>query len=101
MKSLFEFTNTEGEMEAIPSQWLDKDCVVLAWPSLKQRKVQLHILRYLATKFLPNRTYREVEVNIVLKNWHAFDDHALLRREMFDLGLLDRELDGSQYRRAV
>ncbi|ENU4134659.1 DUF2087 domain-containing protein [Pseudomonas aeruginosa] len=38
-------------------------------------------------------------MNALLKSWHNFGDHALLRREICDAGLVSRTRDGSVYLR--
>lgn len=53
------------------------------------RDKRLVILRWLAGQFEPGRTYPEVQVNEILNRHH--DDHALLRRELVDEGLMERE----------
>jgi len=58
------------------------------------------VLAHLATKFEPGAEYSEREVNDVLLRWHTFRDWAMLRRELYDCGYLDRERDGSRYRLA-
>lgn len=60
----------------------------------KQKKL-LVILRWLATKFEPGRTYTEAEVNAVIKTVH--DDYAGLRRDLVDMGFLRRERGGGKY----
>jgi hypothetical protein len=34
-----------------------------------------------------------------LNRWHVFGDPAVLRRALFEASLVDRTLDGRQYRR--
>lgn len=82
---------------AIPPSFLDDEGRVTAWPGQKKRAVQQAILRYLASKFEFGRVYSEREVNELLKRYHTFEDWAMLRREMFENGLLNREKDGSSY----
>ena len=43
------------------------------------------------------RSYTEKEVNALLDERHTFGDFFLLRRELCDSGLLQRERDGSRY----
>ncbi len=45
------------------------------------------------------RVVTEQEVNAVLNEHRRFGDHALLRRELCNLGLLVRTPDGREYRR--
>jgi hypothetical protein len=61
-------------------------------------ELRLALLRHLAGRFEVGRTYREPEVNAVLREAH--DDHAALRRYLVDAGLLVRTDDGAAYRRA-
>lgn len=46
------------------------------------------VLEYIVTSFEPGRSYPESEVNELLNRWHP--DHAALRRELVDAGLLSR-----------
>jgi hypothetical protein len=61
-------------------------------------ELRLELLRHLAERFEPGRTYTEAEVNAALREVH--DDHAALRRYMVDAGLLSRDDAGTSYRRA-
>jgi hypothetical protein len=76
---------------------LDTEGRLLRWPSKTAQKTA--VLDYLASKFEFDKTYNELEVNAVLKSWHTFSDWALLRRELFERGLLDRTSNGSSYTR--
>ena len=68
------------------------------WPSPRNKKgLQMVALEYLASKFEIGATYTEKDVNAILKNWHTFGDHALLRRELYNKRYFDRKNDGSQY----
>jgi len=50
--------------------------------------------------YIPTReTLTEAEISALLTEWHLFEDHALLRREMVDDGLVRRTADGWQYTR--
>jgi hypothetical protein len=51
------------------------------------RRRQL-VLEHLAQLFEPGRRYREVEVNLILRQ--VWDDVAALRRYLVDAALLDR-----------
>jgi hypothetical protein len=76
---------------------LDDQGHVLRRPSKAAQKTA--VLEYLVTKFEFGKTYSELEVNAVLKVWHTFSDWALLRRELFERGLLDRTANSSSYMR--
>ena len=85
----------EGEL----GKFLDADGRLRTMP--RRPVVQAAALRYLLAKFDPARTYTEREVNGLLLEWHLFGDPARLRRDMFEAGLLDRDLAGRAYRVAV
>jgi hypothetical protein len=74
---------------------LDSEGRLTLWPS--KRALQLAALDYLASKFEANRVYSEKEVNALLNQHHTFNDVALLRRELYERGLLNRAKDGSEY----
>ena len=78
---------------------LDPRGRVTRWPSLRRngRKVQQQVLAYLVTKFEIEKRYSEREVNAILKQYHTFSDWALLRRELYDWGYLERTRNGSAY----
>jgi hypothetical protein len=61
-------------------------------------ELRLELLRHLVERFEPGRSYREAEVNALLREVH--DDHAALRRYLVDAGLLGRDDDGATYWRA-
>ncbi len=46
------------------------------------------VLEYIVASFEPCRSYSEFEVNEILNRWHP--DHAALRPELVDAGLLSR-----------
>ena len=78
-------------------QTLNTHHQVARWP--KDRRQRILILDYLSTKFEPEKTYHEVEVNELLKKWHTFQDWSGLRRELVDKGYLTRNTDGTEYRK--
>jgi PTH1 family peptidyl-tRNA hydrolase len=84
----------EPDFESLKNH-LDVEGRLKWWPS--KRSKQLVALDYLSTKFEAGKTYSENDVNTLLNQWHTFGDPALLRRELFDDGQLNRQLDGSEY----
>ncbi|MEC9476624.1 MAG: DUF2087 domain-containing protein [Planctomycetota bacterium] len=68
---------------------------ILRWP--KKRSDKEAVVKWLATKFTPHRKYSEKEVNQIIDQNHAFQDIALLRRELISRKHLMRKKDGSQY----
>src|SRR5450631_2919945 len=50
--------------------------------------------------FIPaGEVFAEGQINEILKTKHLFGDHALLRRAVYDNGLVSRTADGGEYRR--
>jgi len=74
---------------------INKEGLVVRWPKKKDEK--LAVLDYLITKFEPGIKYKELQVNMILKKWHTFGDHALLRRELYDNFYMDREPGSGEY----
>ncbi len=67
------------------------------WP--RKRSEQLIALWVLWSRLPVREELSETQVNERLQALHGFGDHALLRRELFDLGLMERTRDGRVYRR--
>ena len=70
---------------------------LLRWPS--RRTDQLHALWVLWSRMPARRDLSEREVNDRLKALNAFQDHAILRRELCGNRLMWRTPDGRTYRR--
>jgi hypothetical protein len=45
------------------------------------------------------KIFAERQINEILKTRHSFGDHALLRRALYDGGLVSRTADGREYKR--
>lgn len=69
-------------------------------PGKRQKKLQVLMFQFLATKFQSDIKYSETEVNEVLNEFHSFGDPASLRRFMIGQGLLLRTVDGRSYWKA-
>ena len=75
----------------------DAEGRLVRWPS--KRADQLLAL-WIVWSYLPDdRQMSEAEVSAMLRDWHEYDDYALLRRELVDLDLLRRTPNGRIYRR--
>ena len=74
---------------------LSDDQKVRRWP--KKNHEKQFVLEYLQSKFARETRIPEKEVNAIIQQWHLFEDHALLRREMFERGLMNRTRDGREY----
>ena len=75
--------------------FLDGDGRLVMYPA--KYKMKVFSWFYLASKLEQGRRYTEKEINQVLNDWHTFDDWAMLRRELYDSRLVDREPDCSWY----
>ncbi len=75
--------------------FIDHEGRLSQWPA--KRSLQLVALDYLSTKFESGKVYSESEVNTLLNQWHTFGDAALLRRELYENGHLNRMNDGTEY----
>ena len=76
-------------MSGSPRDLIDENGIVTRWP--KKRTEREMVLAHLAALFEPGRTYPEAEVNDLLRSRHSFEDWALLRRELFEAGILGRD----------
>ena len=78
--------------------YMDNAGRVTQWPSARRGKgLQEIVIEYMAQKFEIGRRYTEREVNDILNASHTFGDAALLRREMYERGYIQRLKDGSAY----
>jgi DNA-binding transcriptional ArsR family regulator len=85
-KVLQAYLNADGSIRQIPSS-VDKSA---------QFRI---VLEYLIQAFTPGVNYTEKEVNTILRRFHP--DTAGLRRDLIDVGLLQRETDGARYWRSL
>ncbi|MDZ4719604.1 MAG: DUF2087 domain-containing protein [Roseiflexaceae bacterium] len=78
-------------------RFMDANGLLNAFPT--RRRDQMVVLAFLAEKFEIGRDYSEREINAVLKSTLSptNNDFVTLRRELFEVGLLKRERDGSRY----
>ena len=73
----------------------DSDGKLTRWPY--KFAVQRVAMWGLWIRFDSKRRYTEKEVNSLLNAWHLYGDHATLRRELINMGLLARKPDCSVY----
>lgn len=79
------------------ARYFDAEDRLVRWPGKQGHRVSC--LWVLWSWLAPRRVYTEAEINNALNAQHLFGDHALLRRDLCDLGLVTRTADGSEYRR--
>jgi hypothetical protein len=75
----------------------DADGRLARWPS--KRSEQVLALWVLWARIPARVVFTEREISARLAALNGFEDHALLRREMCELGLMRRTRDGSAYSR--
>jgi DNA-binding transcriptional ArsR family regulator len=82
-------------------RFMDDQGRITGYPT--KRKDMITLLEYLATKFEPERSYTEKEVNSILSaQLHpSYTDFVTIRRELYNFQFLGRERDGSRYWRIV
>jgi len=76
-------------------KFLDEEGKIRLYPSKRKKKID--VLGYLIEKFQGNRDYTEQEVNEVIGKYHTFNDVCYLRRELVEIGYLNRTTDCSKY----
>ena len=81
-KVLADYLRPDGALKEIPSQ-------------LKKRMI---VYQHIASHFEIGRHYTEKEVNELLGRFHP--DVVAIRRDLFDLGFINRRPDGSDYWRS-
>lgn len=74
-----------------------RDARLQRWPNKRSEQV---LAAWGIWAYLPSDTrWNEAEFSAILRGWHDFDDFAMVRRELCDLGLVQRTPDGRIYRR--
>ena len=76
-------------------RFLDDEGRVVSWPA--RRAARLDVLHYLADRLDSEVGYSEREITAIIEAAHTFGDAALLRRELFEHGLVGRTRDGWRY----
>ncbi len=74
---------------------IDANGTVLRWP--RKEKDRQAVMAHLVSFFAPNIHFTEKEVNKILQAHHSFGDWALLRRELFERGFLERNPEKGIY----
>jgi hypothetical protein len=83
LKRLAGYFDAEGRMANWPSKpSLQQTCLWVLWSNLT-----------------PRQSLTEIQLSAFIRARHLFNDHALLRRELCDRGLVKRTPDGREYRR--
>lgn len=75
----------------------DEEGRLVRWPG--KRGLQELCLWFLWSKIPADREFTERQISELLNTLHLFGDAAMLRRDLFDFGLVQRTRDGREYRR--
>jgi hypothetical protein len=79
------------------ARYFDSAGRLTAWPA--KAGLQKACLWALWSRLKTGHSFTEAELNQEIRNLHLFGDHALLRRELCDQGMVKRTADGKSYRR--
>lgn len=79
------------------ARYFDDGGILRSWPA--RFNLQLLCLWVLWSRLPPETSYTERQISDLLRDWHDFGDPALLRRAMYEAKLVDRTIDGLDYRR--
>lgn len=77
--------------------YFDAQGRLASWPA--KSTLQEQCLWVLWSKLPPGQPLTEDQISAHIRAQHSFGDHALLRRELCNHGLLKRTADGREYRR--
>lgn len=79
------------------ARYFDADGVLTSWPA----RLNLQTLSQWVfwSRIPPEAVFTEREISDLIRDWHDFGDHALIRRAMVDAKMLERTVDGREYRR--
>jgi hypothetical protein len=85
-----------GQVEKT-ARYFDDAGVLQSWPS---RFAQQTLSQWVFWSRIPRgETYDERGISALIKGWHAFGDHAIIRRAMVDAKMIERNQNGREYRR--
>ncbi len=85
-----------GQVEKA-ARYFDAEGVLASWPSRYAH--QMLCLWVFWSRIPRGQVFTEIEISNLLKGWHDFGDHALIRRAMIDGRMLQRNQNGFEYRR--
>ncbi len=85
-----------GQVEKA-ARYFDAAGVLLSWPS--RLALQTLCQWVFWSRIARGEVFTERQVSALIRSWHGFGDHALIRRAMVDARMLERTVDGREYRR--
>lgn len=85
------------EQVAKVARYFDDAGLLTSWPS---RFAHQTLSQWVFWSRIPRgQTYDERGISELIKGWHAFGDHAIIRRAMVDAKMIERNQNGREYRR--
>lgn len=79
------------------ARYFDESGVLTSWPS---RFAHQTLSQWVFWSRIPRgETFDERRISALIQGWHAFGDHAIIRRAMVDAGMIERNQNGREYRR--
>lgn len=84
----------QGRLQRL-ARFFDNQGRLVRWPGKHRQRVAC--LWVIWSKLPPRRRFNEKEIKQLLDELHLFGDHALLRRFLCDLGLVERTADCRAY----
>ncbi len=85
----------EEEEKIIKSMFSSLEPLKLKVLTSKAKKKEV-VIKKIASQFEKGKTYTEMEVNGILKPIYP-EDYSTLRRNLIELGYMERKSDGSAY----
>lgn len=85
------------EQVAKVARYFDDGGILISWPS---RFAHQTLSQWVFWSRIPRgEVFDERGISALIKGWHAFGDHAIIRRAMVDAKMLERNQNGREYRR--
>lgn len=85
------------EQVAKVARYFDDAGLLTSWPS---RFAHQTLSQWVFWSRIPRgQTFDERGISELIKGWHAFGDHAIIRRAMVDARMIERNQNGREYRR--
>jgi hypothetical protein len=79
------------------ARYFDTEGVLTSWPS---RFAIQTLTQWVFWSRIPRgEVFTERQISDLIRDWHAFGDHAIIRRAMVDAKMLERTQNGREYRR--
>jgi hypothetical protein len=79
------------------ARYFDDGGILTSWPSRLAHQTLSQWVFW--SRIARGQTYDERGISALIREWHDFGDHALIRRAMVDAKMLERNQNGREYRR--